>query len=429
MSHNTAPFALVIKPEEVYPDLVGVVSCAGENLVRNAIGGLDMVSKGRGHGEGQIRRRPDGTWEARISDGVRTDSQGKVSRRRKSLYGKTRAEVAAKLTTALKDQQQGLPLVGERATIGELLQKYLAEMQTTVRASTLRSYEQIVRLYLIPELGHIRVTALTPQDVTSFMGMMVSRTTRSGRPYSAASVQRMRAVLRQALALAESGNVISRNVAKLARPPRGSRRKAVALSTRQAKTFLAAIAGDRLEVLFRVALALGLRQGEALGLRWANVDLEGGFLTVSEAMQRVLKRGLVMVPPKSESGNRKLKLPHFLIALLRRHAEQQAVLREQASRWSDNDLVFCTRFGTPFDGPNITKVFQRSLSRVGLPKVRYQDLRHSAISFLAADGVPLEVAQEIAGHSDVRLTANVYRHVLEEEHEHAAAAMERRFGE
>jgi len=218
-------------------------------------------------------------------------------------------------------------------------------------------------------------------------------------------------------------------VAKLARPPQGARRRARILTAPQAEALIVAIRGDRLETLYRVALTLGLRQGEVLGLRWESVDLTAGTLAVREAMQRVKGAGLVAVEPKSEAGTREIKLPQFLVALLREHRRHQEAARREATRWADRDLVFCTRYGTPLDGPNVTKYFQRHLERVGLPHLRFHDLRHSAISFLAAAGVPIEVAQRIAGHSDARLTANVYRHILPEEHDRAAEAMDRRFGE
>ena len=388
-----------------------------------------MATKQRGHGEGGIRQRPDGTWEARISDGMKPDKQGKLVRARRSVYGKTRAEVAAKLKVALREQQQGLPATNERTTVGEFLATYLALIEPVVRPSTYRSYEQNIRLYLIPALGRRSLARLTPREVQAFLDAKAQETTRTGRPFSAASLQRMRAVLRQALGQAEAWDQLPRNVAKLARPPKGARRRARILTAAQADALLAAIRGDRLETLYRVALTLGLRQGEVLGLRWERVDLATGTLAVREAMQRVKGVGLVAVEPKSEAGIREIKLPRFLVALLREHRQRQDAARGAATRWADRNLVFCTRYGTPLDGPNVTRYFQRHLDRVGLPQMRFHDLRHSAISFLAAAGVPLEVAQRIAGHSDARLTANVYRHILPEEHDRAAEAMDRRFGE
>jgi len=112
-----------------------------------------VATKQRGHGEGGIRQRPDGTWEARISDGMKPNKDGKLIRARRSVYGKTRAEVASKLKVALREQQQGLPTTSERLTVGAFLVGYLATIEPVVRSSTYRSYEQNIRLYLIPALG------------------------------------------------------------------------------------------------------------------------------------------------------------------------------------------------------------------------------------------------------------------------------------
>ncbi len=320
-------------------------------------------------------------------------------------------------------------MTNERLMVKEFLTTYLAAIKPGVRPSTYRSYEQNIRLYLIPALGRRPLAKLTPQEVQAFLDAKAKAKTRAGKPFSAASLQRMRAILRQALGQAEAWDQLPRNVAKLAKPPKGKRRQAKVLSAEQAESLLAAIKRDRLEALYRVALTLGLRQGEVLGLRWEHVDLKVGPLLVCEAMRRVKGEGIVAVEPESDAGTRTIRLQKSLVDLLRAHKVAQAEERLGASRWADRGLVFCTKHRTPFDGPNVTKYFQRHLDRVGLPQIRFHDRRHSAISFLAADGVPLEVAQRIAGHSDARLTANVYRHILPEEHDRAAEAMERRFGD
>ncbi len=394
-----------------------------------------MVTKARGHGEGGIRQRKDGLWEATISLGFKLDNDGKPKRQRKSIYGKTRQEVAAKLKVALRDQQRGLPPADDRLTVAGYLTEWLARVQPpAVKPSTYRSYEQTVRLYLIPGLGRVKLSKLEPQQVQVFLDAKRGETTRTGAPFSARSIALMRAVLRQALTEAESWGKVSRNVAQLAKPPRGKARKAVSLTRERARTLLDAITGDRLEALYRLCLALGLRQGEALGLTWDEVDLDGRTLTVREGMQRVKddatgKSALQHVGTKSETSKRTIRLPLFLVEVLRGHRTRQKEARLAAgARWQERGLVFCTRYGTPLDGPNVTKYFQRHLDAAGLPQMRFHDLRHSAVSFMAAEGVPVEVARAILGHSDARLTMNVYRHILPDEHDQAADAIDRLYG-
>lgn len=130
---------------------------------------------------------------------------------------------------------------------------------------------------------------------------------------------------------------------------------------------------------------------------------------------------------KSAAANRILPLPPALVALLREHqAAQGALRRRHGPEWNARGLVFVGRTGGPLDGPHLTVAFQKLVAAAGLPPMRFHDLRHCAASFLGADGVPVEVAKALLGHTDVRLTLNLYRHIQPEEYERAAAAMERR---
>ena len=283
----------------------------------------------RGHGEGSIyQRESDGKWCATVDLGY---VNGK--RKRKVIYGKTRKEVVEKLKAALRDHQQGLPLPSERQTVADFLTEYLARMKPpAVKPSTYRSYEQNIRVYLIPGLGRHKLAKLDPERVQAFLDAKARETTRTGQPFSARSIAIMRAVLRQALAEAETWGKVPRNVAKLAKPPKGRAKKAVALTRPQARALLDQIKGDRLEALYRLCLALGLRQGEALGLRWEAVDLDARTLVVHEAIQRVKdeatgKSVLRSLDTKSEASQRTIKLPPFLLDALKVHRMHQLEAR------------------------------------------------------------------------------------------------------
>ena len=163
---------------------------------------------------------------------------------------------------------------------------------------------------------------------------------------------------------------------------------------------------------YTVALAIGLRQGEALGLEWADIDLEGGALHVRHALQRVDGR-LVQVEPKTKRSRRTIPLPELAIAALHAHRGRQ--LQEQlwqGSRWQESGYVFTTMIGTPLDGVSVTKAFQRILRRVGLPHQRFHDLRHGCASLLLAQGVSPRVVMEILGHSQISLAMHTYSHVI-----------------
>jgi integrase len=184
------------------------------------------------------------------------------------------------------------------------------------------------------------------------------------------------------------------------------------------------VKGNRLEALYSVALALGLRRGEALGLRWEDVDLEAGTLRVQVALQR-RKDSKTLVEPKTEQSRRTLPLPSVLVVALKAHRTRQLEERLAAGpKWRDHGLVFPSTVGTPMEPRNLTRQFKAVLQRAGLPDIRFHDLRHTAASLLVAQGVHPRVVMEILGHSQISLTMNTYTHVLPEAQREATALMD-----
>jgi integrase len=364
----------------------------------------------RGNGEGSITRLADGRWQARVS---------LPNGRRKAFYGKTRREAAEKLTRALAAQQQGLPLVGERQTVGQFLTHWLEDVaRPSVRPRTYASYAQLLRLHLLPELGRVPLAKLSPQHVQSFL----NRKRAAG--LSARTVQYLHAVLRRALGQAERWGLVARNVARLVVPPTAERPDVQPLTIEQARQLIAAARGDRLEALYTVAVAIGLRQGEALGLRWQDIDLDRGLLTVARQLQRI-DGTLVLTEPKTARSRRTLQLPAVAIEALRAHKRRQLEARLAAGpAWQDSGLVFTTAIGTPLDARNVVRHFHALLARAGLPRMPFHTLRHTAASLLLAQGLDIRVVQQVLGHSQIALTANLYAHVAPTLLKDAAARMD-----
>jgi integrase len=364
--------------------------------------------------EGTIRHREDRRWEAILDLGF---VGGKRSR--KSFYGKTQREARQKLVVAQRDLQRGIAPTDDRLTTGKFLDGWLEDVvRATVRPRTYVSYEQTVRLHLRPTLGRTVLSKLRPQQVQALLNAKLA----SG--LSPRSVGIIHAVLRTALNQAVQWDTVPRNVATLVQPPRAPRAEIHPLSPEQARSFLDAVRGDRLEALYSVGLALGLRQGEILGLRWSDVDLEAGTIRVAQALQRVNGR-LEFVEPKSQTSRRTIPLPATVARALRAHRPRQLEDRLAAgARWHDSDLVFTTALGTPLDSRNVTRRFQAALERAGLPRLRFHDLRHTAASLMLAQGVPARVVMETLGHSQISLTLNTYSHVVPALQREAADRME-----
>ena len=371
-----------------------------------------MSAGRRGNGEGTILKRSDGRWAAAIM----LDDGG-----RKWIYGKTRRGVADRLTKVQRDVAEGRPIINERLTVAEYLNRWLYEVaKQRTRPMTFRGYEHLVRLHILPALGRVRLARLTPQHVHS----LVAGKTREGR-LAPRTIQYMHSVLRAALNQALRWRMVHYNAAGLVSPPRGTRLEPKVLTPEQARQLLDAARGDRLEALYSVALALGLRQGEALGLKWSDIDLDAGVLRVRRAAQRIPHQGTQLVETKTVRSRRTLVMPPVVISALRSHRARQNLERLAAGgRWIDNDLVFASRSGTLSDGPNVTHRFRRLLKKAGLAPMRFHDLRHACASLLLVQGVHPRVVMETLGHSQISLTMNTYSHVMPALQREAAEQME-----
>lgn len=283
---------------------------------------------------------------------------------------------------------------------------------------TYASYACLIRIHLIPELGHVPLAKLSPQQVQA----LLNRKLASG--LAPRRVAMIRGVLRTALNQALRWGLVARNVATLVTPPRAAHFEVRPLDPAQARAFLDAVRGDRLEALYTVALALGLRQGEALGLRWDDVDVEAGVLHVRHALQRIDSK-LQLVEPKSARSRRTIVLPDIVRDALRAHRVRQAEQRlGVGAEWEETGFVFTTALGRPLNDSNVTHMFQRHLARAGLPHQRFHDLRHACASLLLAQGVGPRVVMELLGHSQIALTLNTYSHVLPGLQKQAAVQMD-----
>jgi integrase len=343
------------------------------------------MGKRRAHGEGTVRQRKDGRWEARI-----TLADGK----RRSVFAVTQREVIAKMREALRRDEQGLAAVSDKMTVKEFIERWVDEVVRERNAeSTHRSYAERIRIDIVPHLGDTPLTKLTPQHVQRWMSTLRE----AGR--SARTVQYDRAILRIALNQAMRWGLVARNVAALSSPPSVKRTAIEPLTPEQAQKLIAQVRGTRWQALYQIALGLGLRKGEIMALRWPDIDFTDGRLTVRRA--------------KTRAGERTLELPQVLVAALRFHQEFQAEEQQAlGADWNPNQLVFCSEAGTAYHSSNLHKSFKGHLRRAGLPtRIRFHDLRHSCAGYLLSEGVPLKTVSDILGHSQISITADFYGHI------------------
>jgi integrase len=273
---------------------------------------------------------------------------------------------------------------------------------------------------LNPVVGRVPLARLTPQHVERMLANV------QAKGLAPRTVSYSRDVLRNALNHSMKLGLVGRNVAALADAPKAPEKEFQALTPNTARRILEAVKGDRLEALFTVALACGLRQSEALGLRWGDAQLDTGALSIQRTLQRV-NGAFAFFPPKTARSRRTISLPVPVAASLRQHAIRQLEERRvlgaawEGGEWGD--LMFTDEMGRPLAYYHLRRRFYNLLRMAGLPQMRYHDLRHGAASLMAAQGVPARVAMEILGHAQISTTMNIYTHVATELQKEAAEKM------
>ena len=368
------------------------------------------MSRRAANGESSIHQSGDGRWHGYVSMGLKRDGE----RDRRHVSGQRRAEVARKVRALEDTRDAGVVLTsGRPPTVATWLTHWHENIAVRrLRPKTFEGYGQHLRNHLVPLLGHHRLDRLQPEHVEAAWRAL------EGEGLSPATVLLNHRILSRALKVAMQRGQVSRNVATLVDPPSVPRSEVVPLTAAEVRLLLATAADADNGARWSVALALGLRQGEALGLLWQDVDLEAGTLAVRRAMQRVTGKGLQLVEPKSLAGRRTLVLPEPLRNALRRHRtwqhEQQA---SAANCWvAGPGFVFAQANGMPIGARSDWAAWKRLLAQAGVRDARLHDARHTAATLLLLllqQGVAPRVAMQLLGHSQISMTMH-YTHVVPE---------------
>ncbi len=373
------------------------------------------MSTRRAKGEGSLyRRASDDRWIGVVHFGH--DARGKPIR--KSVSARTEADAASRLTVLLRQRDDGLPAPDNKLTVNDLFSRwYDEELRVQVARSTVDNYRSISTHHIIPILGHKAVASVTLTDVNRLMAAKLDE----GK--SGSTVRRIRAVLVQVLDFAVRSGTVIRNVAALTRGPRLPRREGRTLTPNQAKALLRAISGHRYEGLYLLMLTTGVRRGEVLGLRWEDLDRPQGVVTIRRQLKREGGR-LVTAETKTAKSRRSINIPEPVVDALQVHrACQKRARLALGPRWRESGFVFTSQFGTPVDPRNLYRDFAGVCREARIGSWHPHELRHSAASLMLAQGVPIQVVSDVLGHSSIRLTVDVYGHVLAPERHAAANAM------
>jgi integrase len=365
----------------------------------------------RANGEGNVYRRANGMWEARITH-VDPDTG---QRKRRSFYGPTAASVRVKLKEARKRIDDGAPVVDAKQSVASWLAHWRATTlaASSRAASTKAQYADLSRKHLQPApFGSITLDKLRPSDVEALILAMRAQTKTRGddevRALSDSTIRSTFGVLRLALDGAVRDGLLARNPAAAVKRPGIERPETKHLSAADAAKVLNAADGMRYHPALVLIATTGLRRGEALALRWEHVDLDAGTLRVAATTARVGKR-LVTSTPKTERARRTVPLSPAVVAMLKKHKRQQAEERLRAANvWEDHGLVFCTEAGRPVEPRNLLREVEAAAARAGVGGVGVHSLRHAAATAWLETGTHIRAIADLLGHSSISITGDIY---------------------
>lgn len=385
------------------------------------------MARRRLSGEGSVYSTADGRARGAVSlpDG-----------RRRYVSGRTEREVLDKIRQIQRDVEDGLAVTSRRAgTLDEYMQSWLTETLParvatgTVSKSTLNSYSDNYRLHIKPHLGNLRRDKIQPATIRKWQATLL--TTRSGRrrkgatddqvPFlSPRTVAYCHAILRAAIndALHDEIAGFRRNVVELVEPPRG-RGKGKAIDTGDLAPLLEQIAKHKWRALWLVYLGTGLRRGEALGLRWPDIDLEAGTAEVTRALTRRDGK-LVDVTVKTPGSEATIPLSPTVVAVLRAHRKEQMTARMAAPVWVDPARVFTTELGTPLEPRNVNRAWTAMCTKAGVDGARVHDLRHTMATMALRAGSDMKAIQQLLRHTRLATTSDIYTDVVHEIQREAA---------
>lgn len=376
----------------------------------------------------QIRAR--GRGYSVIMD-VGLDANGRRKQKRFTVKG-TRADAEKKLRELLRTVDSGAYTDPGKVTVADFLRRWLNEYATPqLGPRTSEGYESIVRTHLIPSLGSVRLASLKPEDIQRFYADCLSngRCDGRGKALSPLTVRHVAMCLHRALEHAVKWGLLPRNVADAVDAPKFQRKDMNILNESDIERVLEVAKATPYYVPFFLAMFTGLRRSEFLALKWGDVDLLTGQLSVARTIHQVADNSLVFRPPKTLKGRRTVAMTPSTIMLLRSHRDAQDALKRElcGEPLNESDMVCSHADGTPLKPDSLTCTWRALAKRVGLGHIRLHDLRHSHASLMLKQGVHPKIVAERLGHSSVMVTLDTYSHVAPGLQEAAAARFDESF--
>lgn len=351
-------------------------------------------------------------WEARYTAGYDPQTGAQLQR---SVSGKTQKEVRQKLTLATAQLDTGTYLEPTKITLGAWLDTWAANYLRKIKPATVASYKSMIRNHIAPALGGIRLCQLSNIQIQAFYSGLYDD------GLSPKTVLNIHGALHKALAQAVKSKLIRDNPADNCELTKAPDPDIKPLSGSEIAAFFQAIKGQQYENLFTVILLLGLRQSEALGLTWENINWETGAVTI----EKQLTAGTYQLAPTKNSEVRTITASPTALDALRREKLRQTELRLRwGVGWDPTGLVFADDSCEHLCHSTVYKAFKRIAAQIGRPDARLHDLRHSYAVISLQAGDDIKTVQAHLGHATAAFTLDVYGHVLDEVHQASADRQE-----
>ena len=372
----------------------------------------------RDKGDGSIRQRSNGSWEGRY--GYTDKNTGK--RINKSVYASSQSEVKRRLKALIKDIDNLLDedeyVKPTNLMLGEWLDVWMKEYKkNSVSPATYTSYYHNIENHVRPHLGGMEIQKIRPEHIQMLLNKM-SQGSAKQEPLAPWTVLKVKNIISGAMEQAIRNQIIPYNPAKATVPPKLEQKDIRILSEMEQKLFMNAVKGHRLEALYLLALATGMRRGELMALTWDCVDMNNRSITVKSSISRIKDPDtgvseLIYADPKTKSGRRQVPILPSMIPVLQAHKKSQDIEKTEAGfAWNSEGLVFCSIVGKPIEPRRVCMIMNKLMDVAGLPQLTFHALRHTFATRMLEANVPAKVVQDVLGHANVTLTLNTYSHVI-----------------
>lgn len=370
------------------------------------------MNRKRGAGEGSISKRKNGLWQGAVTIGRNDDG----SQKRKYFYGKTRNDVTAKITEAIRELRKDCFInVSESPTLKEWMNTWLwIYKKNSLKQTTFEQYETLIRVHLYPALGNKKLTDLKQEHIQKLYNNMKKE------GLSEKTIRMLNCVIHAAFEQAVYNNLASKNITQYVKIPKDSYKEMRVLDREEQKKLFVEAETDRMGAAVKFACMTGVRRGELLSLCWKDIDWDKRLIYVRRTLNRVKdydksekNTKLIVSDTKTAKSRRVIPIIDRLYKILIKQKQMQEREKLQAGAlYEDNDLVFATIIGQPIDPSNFNRTLSRMSKRAGINKVNPHSLRHTFATRSLEAGIDLKTVQEVMGHSSIKVTGDTYMHVM-----------------